>query len=112
MISLVTFGVTNDIFIDRKNHLINSILWQIYDVVGGFARDMKTDQIKNIPERELAMLVNLVLILLGVLDVLFTLPSCIICLRDLCECYSADRWAIFYKDYKVDLFFIKTWKFH
>ena len=65
-----------------------------YKIVGGFARDMKTDQIRNIPERELAMLVNLVLILLGVLDVLFTLPSCIICLRDLCECYSADRLVI------------------
>ena len=63
----------------------------IYTSIGGFARDMKTDQIKDLPERELAMLVNLVLILLGVLDVLFTLPSCIICLRDLCECYSPNR---------------------
>ena len=52
---------------------------------------MQTDKLKDLPERELAMLVNLVLILLGVLDVLFTLPSCIICLRDLCECYSPDR---------------------
>ena len=52
---------------------------------------METDEIKDIPEREIAMLVNLVLILLGVLDVLFTLPSCIICLRDLCECYNANR---------------------
>ena len=59
--------------------------------IDGFARDMETDEIKDIPEREIAMLVNLVLILLGVLDVLFTLPSCIICLRDLCECYNANR---------------------
>ena len=73
------------------NHWETGGISAIFIIVGGFARDMKTDQIKNIPERELAMLVNLVLILLGVLDVLFTLPSCIICLRDLCECYSADR---------------------
>ena len=34
------------------------------------------------------MFINLGLILLGVLDILFTLPCCIICLRELCDCYN------------------------
>ena len=42
----------------------------------------------NIPAREMAMLANLLLIILGILEVLFTLPSFIICLREICYCYS------------------------
>ena len=42
----------------------------------------------NIPAREMAMLANLLLIVLGILEVLFTLPSFIICLREICYCYS------------------------
>ena len=34
------------------------------------------------------MLANLLLIILGILEVLFTLPSFIICLREICYCYS------------------------
>ena len=42
----------------------------------------------NIPAREMAMLANLLLIILGILEVIFTLPSFIICLREICYCYS------------------------
>ena len=34
------------------------------------------------------MLANLMLIILGILEVIFTLPSFIICLREVCYCYS------------------------
>ena len=34
------------------------------------------------------MLANLLLIILGILEVIFTLPSFIICLREICYCYS------------------------
>ncbi len=60
---------------------------------GGFIRDeisgdlIPVSQV-NIPAREKAMLANLLLIILGVLEVLFTLPSAIICLREVCLCYS------------------------
>lgn len=36
----------------------------------------------------MAMLANLLLIILGILEVIFTLPSFIICLREICYCYS------------------------
>ena len=42
----------------------------------------------NIPARDMAMLANLMLIILGILEVIFTLPSFIICLREVCYCYS------------------------
>lgn len=60
---------------------------------GGFVRDIDTGELipvteANFPPREGAMFINLGLILLGVLDILFTLPCCIICLRELCDCYN------------------------
>lgn len=60
---------------------------------GGFVRDLDTGELvpvteANFPPREGAMFINLGLILLGVLDILFTLPCCIICLRELCDCYN------------------------
>ena len=59
---------------------------------GGFVRDVDTGELipvteANFPPREGAMFINLGLILLGVLDIIFTLPCCIICLRELCDCY-------------------------
>ena len=82
--------------------LISDVLVIIYSATGlardsgfpgGFVKDELTGDLipvseVNIPAREHAMLVNLVLIILGVLDILFTLPSFIICLREVCECYS------------------------
>ena len=63
---------------------------------GGFVKDPDTGDLipvseVNLPARKAAMFVNLVLILLGVLDILLSLPSCIICLREICECYSPSR---------------------
>ena len=60
---------------------------------GGFVRDIDTGELipvteANFPPREGAMFINLGLILLGVLDIIFTLPCCIICLRELCDCYN------------------------
>ncbi len=60
---------------------------------GGFVRDLDTGELVpvsevDLPPRETAMIINLVLILLGVLDIMFTLPCCIICLRELCDCYN------------------------
>lgn len=60
---------------------------------GGFVRDIDTGELipvteANFPPREAAMFINLGLILLGVLDIIFTLPCCIICLRELCDCYN------------------------
>lgn len=75
--------------------IIASVLVIIYSATGlardsgfpgGFVRDINTGELipateENFPAREVAMLINLALILLGVLDILFTLPCCIICLR-------------------------------
>jgi uncharacterized membrane protein YgcG len=60
---------------------------------GGFVRDIDTGELipvteANFPPREGAMFINLGLILLGMLDILFTMPCCIICLRELCDCYN------------------------
>ena len=60
---------------------------------GGFVLDDLTGELipvsqVNIPARERAMMINLLLIVLGVLDVFFTLPCSIICLREMCECYE------------------------
>ena len=60
---------------------------------GGFVRDQISGDLipvsqVNIPAREMAMLANLLLIILGILEVIFTLPSFIICLREICYCYS------------------------
>ncbi len=62
---------------------------------GGFVRDETSGELipvsqVNIPAREKAMLVNLVLIILGVLDVLFSLPGIIITLREVCGCYGPE----------------------
>ena len=62
---------------------------------GGFVQDELTGELipvsqVNIPAREKAMLVNLLLIIAGVLEVLLTLPSAIICLREICQCYSPE----------------------
>lgn len=87
--------------------IIASVLVIIYSATGlardsgfpgGFVRDAQTGDLipveqANLPAREGAMLINLALILLGVLDVLFTLPCCIICLRELCHCYSGSEGA-------------------
>ena len=41
-----------------------------------------------VPNREAAMLINTLLIIMGVLDVIFSLPSIIISLREVCQCYN------------------------
>jgi len=38
--------------------------------------------------RETAMLINTILIIVGFLDVVFSIPSVIVCLRELCDCYN------------------------
>ena len=82
--------------------IISTVLVIIYSATGlardsgfpgGFVRDIDTGELvpvteDNFPPREGAMFINLGLILLGVLDILFTLPCCIICLRELCDCYN------------------------
>ena len=40
------------------------------------------------PSREAAMLINTVLIIVSFLDIIFSLPSIIITLRELCDCYD------------------------
>ena len=60
---------------------------------GGFVRDPETGDLvpvteADFPPREGAMFINLGLIILGVLDIFCTLPCCIFCLRELCDCYS------------------------
>jgi hypothetical protein len=42
----------------------------------------------NITGREAVMLINTLLIIAGFLDIVFGLPSVIICLRELCDCYN------------------------
>ena len=42
----------------------------------------------NISSRESGMLINTLLIILGFLDIIFSLPSVILCLRELCDCYD------------------------
>ena len=41
-----------------------------------------------VPNREAAMLINTLLIILGFLDIVFGIPSTIICLREICHCYD------------------------
>ena len=59
---------------------------------GGFVRDGGTGELipvsqVNLPAREKAMFVNLALIILGVLEILLSLPSIVVCLRHVCGCY-------------------------
>lgn len=63
---------------------------------GGFVKDPDTGDLipvsqVNLPARKAAMFVNLILILLGVLDITLSLPGCVICLREICQCYSPRR---------------------
>ena len=81
--------------------LLSSVLLIIYSATG-LARDanqpfgaIRTDsgEIIEVPSvdissREAAMLINTLLIILGFLDIVFGLPSVIICLRELCDCYD------------------------
>ena len=60
---------------------------------GGFVRDPESGELvpvteADFPPREGAMFINLGLIILGVLDIFCTLPCCIFCLRELCDCYN------------------------
>lgn len=62
---------------------------------GGFILDDYTGDLipvsqVNIPAREKAMVVNLLLIVMGVFEILFTLPCFIICLREICQCYDEE----------------------
>ena len=81
--------------------IISTVLVIIYSATGlardsgfpgGFIRNEENELVPvteiNFPRQEVAMFINLGLILLGVLDILFTLPCCIICLRELCDCYN------------------------
>ena len=59
---------------------------------GGFVLDDESGELipvslVNLPAREKAMVINLLLIVFGVFEILFTLPCFIICLRDVCHCY-------------------------
>ena len=58
---------------------------------GGYYLDEEQDKLipeEELPSREIAMLINTLLIIIGVLDIIFSLPSIIICLREVCECYN------------------------
>ena len=82
--------------------LISSVVVIIYSATG-LARDasqpygLRRDEDGNlvvweegviVPNREAAMLINTLLIIMGVLDVIFSLPSIIISLREVCQCYN------------------------
>ena len=82
--------------------LISSVVVIIYSATG-LARDanqpygLRRDEQGNlvvweegvmVPNREAAMLINTLLIIMGVLDVIFSLPSIIISLREVCQCYN------------------------
>ena len=82
--------------------LISSVVVIIYSATG-LARDasqpygLRRDEEGNlvvweegviVPNREAAMLINTLLIIMGVLDVIFSLPSIIISLREVCQCYN------------------------
>ena len=81
--------------------LVGSVVVVIYSATG-LARDaaqpygLRRDRDGNLvvweagsmSTREVAMLINTVLIIMGVLDVIFSLPSAIISLRELCQCYN------------------------
>jgi hypothetical protein len=81
--------------------LVASVVVVIYSATG-LARDaaqpygLRRDEAGHLvawgegvmPSREAAMLTNTLLIIMGVLDVIFSLPSVIIGLRELCQCYN------------------------
>lgn len=81
--------------------LVASVVIIIYSATG-LAKDanqpygVRRDEEGNIvpigeqsrPSREAAMLINTMLIIIGFLDVIFSLPSIIINLRELCQCYN------------------------
>ena len=82
--------------------LVSSVVVIIYSATG-LARDasqpygLRRDEDGNlvvweegviVPNREAAMLINTLLIIMGVLDVIFSLPSIIISLREVCQCYN------------------------
>ena len=82
--------------------LVSSVVVIIYSATG-LARDanqpygLRRDEQGNlvvweegvmVPNREAAMLINTLLIIMGVLDVIFSLPSIIISLREVCQCYN------------------------
>ena len=58
----------------------------------------------NISSRESGMLINTLLIILGFLDIIFSLPSVILCLRELCDCYDP-RYVVFVTN-TIFLFYI------
>ena len=82
--------------------LVCSVLVVIYSATGlatdsgfpgGFVLDEDSGELipvsqVNLPQRERQMMLNLLLIILGVLEIIFTLPCCIICLREICQCYD------------------------
>ena len=53
------------------------------DEDGNYVSDLRPP-----PSREAAMLINTVLIIVSFLDIIFSLPSVIITLRELCNCYD------------------------
>ena len=75
--------------------LISSVVVIIYSAIG-LAADAKPSfgEIVNSdllpPSRETAMLINTVLIIVSFLDIIFSLPSIIITLRELCNCYDPE----------------------
>ena len=82
-------------------NLLTSILLIIYSATGlaqdanepyGVEKSDSGDLVPvseiNITSREAGMLINTLLIILGFLDIIFSLPSVILCLRELCDCYD------------------------
>lgn len=85
--------------------LLSSVLLIIYSATG-LAKDANlpfgvtvsdngevVDVVENdvqlsVSNRESAMLINTLLIILGFLDIVFGIPSTIICLREICHCYD------------------------
>ena len=67
--------------------LLASVTVIIYSATG-LARDANTPFTEGRERREAAMLINTVLIIVSFLDIIFSLPSIIISLRELCNCYN------------------------
>ena len=82
-------------FLSCLSSLIASVTVIIYSATGlaqdantpyGGREDGEANSLRK--SREAAMLINTVLIIVSFLDIIFSLPSIIITLRELCQCYN------------------------
>lgn len=75
--------------------LLSSVFVIIYSGTGlskdakkPYSKELKSDEIaESVSSRESVLLINTLLILLAALDIIFSIPSIVICLRELCDCY-------------------------